>query len=49
MIEKDRFICDNCKTEIHESSNQAYTDNGVSITGQFCLCEFCYLTLRKVW
>lgn len=49
MIEKDRCICNNCKTEIHEYDNHIYTDNGSYIVGDFCLCEFCYLNLRKAW
>jgi len=44
-----KFICDNCHVEIKKEDNQAFTDNGTIIEGGLCLCEFCYLNLRKAW
>jgi len=49
MIEKGKWICDNCRKEISKENNMAYSDNGVHIEGEFCLCEFCYMNLQKAW
>lgn len=49
MIYQDRFICNICGADIKRETNVAYTDNGNHISGEFCICEFCYLNLRPAW
>ena len=47
MIGIKESVCDMCGHSI-SNDDPKFTDNGTLIIGNPCLCEFCYLNLRRV-